>query len=41
VLEELRGVPETLKVLAGRYFLRWDTGLKRFINNNKYEFPDD
>jgi F-box protein 21 len=41
VLESLRGVPEALKVLAGRYFLRWDTDEKRFINNNIHEYPDD
>jgi F-box protein 21 len=41
VLEDVANVPPTLLALAGRYFLRWDADLKRFINNNKHEYPDD
>jgi hypothetical protein len=32
---------DALKHLAGRYFRRWDSGIKRFVSNIKDEYPDD
>jgi F-box protein 21 len=27
--------------LAGRYFRRWDAGIRRFVSNIKDEYPND
>ncbi len=32
---------ETLMQMAGRYFKRWDSEMKRFISNIGDEYPDD